>query len=247
MQTYSQAIANAKSQAHGDESALPRVFTRPSEHLHPAQIDYAKFGDNPILKTASEALAFAQERLAAIDELRANPHPEDKPATHARKVREAVSKFEGVWEDKWDGGKAALQAELKRVNAALDTKAELKPIDRHFDAITATFYGMSPEERSKAITMLIAEGDHSTLATLIDAPLLVTKLTAEQRDGIKLRVLLNVDPEGVALRDQLKFAMDKWENASFAGIRIVNRLLEGTDRFTQRANEAEAVAARSKF
>ena len=227
--------ASARHVPKPDEAALPRVFGNPSEHLHHAQIDYVGFGNNVTLKAASGALTFAQERLAAIDELRANPHPEDKPATHARKVREATANFDGVWNKKWDDGKAALQDERKRVAADLNAKAGLKPVDRHFDAITATFYNMKPDERSKAIASLIEEGDFPTLATLIDAPLLVTKLTSEQRDGIKLRVLMKVDPAGVALWDQLNRALEKWENASFAAIRIRAKLLEGTDRFDKRA------------
>lgn len=248
MQTmnYSASARHTPQMPVPDEAALPRVFRNPSEHLHPAQIDYVGFGNNVALKAASDALAFAQERLAAIDELRANPHPEDKPATHARKVREAIAKFDGVWNEKWDDGKAALQGELKRAAAELNAKAGLKPVDRHFDAITATFFNMKPEERSKAIASLIEEGDFPTLATLIDAPLLVTKLTSEQRDGIKLRVLLKVDPAGVALCDQLHRALDKWENASFAGIRIRAKLLEGTDRFDKRATQADAVATKVK-
>lgn len=231
-----------RAQPLSDEAALPRAFDRPSEHLHPAQIPYADFGNNAVLKAASDTLTFAQARLAAIDELRGNPHPEDKPATHARKVREAVSAFDRVWADKWDGNKADLQAEHKRVESGLVEKANLKPIDRHFDAVTATFHNMKPEDRSKAITELIGQEDFSSLATLIDAPLFVTGLTAEQRDGIRERVFRHVDPEAVALRDQLETALSKWENASFAGLRIRDKLLAGTDRFDKRANDAAAVA-----
>lgn len=244
MQTVTHAASTAAHVAPPglDEAALPRVFRRPSEHLHPAQIDYAQFDDNTILKEASHSLAWAQAGLNGIDELRASPNPEDKPATHARKVREALANFNDVWNSRWDGGKTALKKELQRVETSLNDKANLKPVERHFDAITATFYNMSPGERAEAVAGLISQRDFPTLATLIEAPLLITKLTGEQRDGIRERVLHEVDPKGVALRDQLQTALSKWENAGHATIRIGLRLADGTNRFASRTMEADKVA-----
>lgn len=239
---YHAAAHNAATSPSGDQAALPRVFLTGSEHLHPAQIDHGGFGDNAVLKCASEALSFARQRLTSIDELRANPHPEDKPATHARKIKEAISDFSGVWDKQWDGHKAALEAELKRVETELTHHANLKPVERHFDAITSTFYHMKPDERAKAISDLVAQRDFPTLATLIDAPLLITKLTPEQREGIRERVFREVDPKGVALRDHLEVALRKWENAGHASIRVCLRLAEGTDRFAARTQSAERIA-----
>lgn len=232
-----------------DQAAMPRVFDQPPEQLHPAQIAYAEFGDNPALKRASETLGFAWEGLASIDKLRASPHPEDKPATHARKVRQNVDGFDHAWAGRWDGAKAALKDEQRRVEADLERAANLKPVAHHFDAITSTFHNMNPGQRAKALDELIEQGDGPTLASLIEAPLFVTGLTAEQRDGIKLRLFAKVHPEGLALRDQLAKALAKMEAASLACIKIRVKLREGTDRFDNAAKVAEDVAnkARSGF
>lgn len=240
------SLRNSATASTSDQAALPSVIRNPSEHLHPAQIDYVAFDNNAVLKDASDALEWAQIGLGSVDKLRANPHPEDKPATHARKVREAIDDFSDAWNAKWDKGKAALKAELKRIENGLNEKANLKPIDRHFDAITATFYNMKADERAKAIAELIAQRDFQTLATLIDAPLLVTKLTSEQRSGIRERVFHEIDPKGVALRDQLEIALAKWEGAGHASIRICLKLADGTDRFIARTRSAELVAEHVK-
>lgn len=229
-----------------DQAAMSRVFTQPPEQLHPAQISHAEFGDNPALKRASDCLGFAWEGLASINTLRASPHPEDKPATHARKVRQSLDGFDHAWAGRWDGAKAALKDEQRRVETELERAANLKPVAHHFDAITSTFHNMKGGQRSKALDELVEQGDGPTLATLIEAPLFVTGLTPEQRDGIKLRLYRTVDPAGLALRDQVAKALEKMEAASLACIRARAGLRDGTDRFDKLAKAAEDVASKAR-
>jgi len=232
-----------------DQAAMPRVFDQPPEQLHPAQIAHAEFGDNPALKRASETLAFAWEGLASIDKLRASPHPEDKPATHARKVRQNVDGFDHAWATRWDGAKAELQAEYRRVESDLERTANLTPVESRFSAIVGTLQGMTPGQKAEALDRLIADQDGPTLATVIEAPLFLTGITVEQRDSIKLRLFNAINPAGVALREQLAKSLAKMETASIACIKIRAKLREGTDRFDKATKVAEDVAnkARSGF
>lgn len=231
------------------DGSLPRVFglnaegaPQASEWLHPDGYDYAGFNDNAAIKRASDNGKWAGDQLASIDNLRANPHPEDTPARHARKVREKLDSFNHAWAEKWDGTKAGLKAELNSVDTALEQKAGLKSNPAHFDAITAAFHGMKPEVRSRTLSELVEQGESAALATLMEAPLFLTGLSAEQRDSIRIRVLTKVDPAGLKLRDQLAKVMDRWEEASLAGIRDSGRLRQGTDSYDAKTKAAEAVA-----
>jgi hypothetical protein len=233
--------------------AMKRVFdvdgegnSQAPEQLHPAQIPYAEFGDNPALKQASEALKYAFDGLAQIDELRANPHPEYTPARHARTVREALDGFDHAHSHKFDSGRAALKAEHRRVESELATAANLKPNDKHFAAIVGTFQGFNPGQRAQTLDQLIEQQDGPSLASLLEAPLFLTGLTAEQRDSIKLRMFLKVNPQGVALRDALAKSLERFEAASYAAIKARASLLEGTDRFDKRRAEAEALANKAR-
>lgn len=89
-----------------------------------------------------------------------------------------------------------------------------------------------------------ASARHTSLMPVPDEAALRACLEAHL--NICTQLLLKVDLAGVALCDQLIRALDKWENASFAGIRIRLKLLEGTDRFDKRASQAEAVATKVK-
>ncbi|HEY0013180.1 MAG TPA: hypothetical protein VGB79_10055 [Allosphingosinicella sp.] len=234
------------TQPNINEVFIGSILPQPPEQLHPAQINFAKFGDHPVLKQASDALGMAWEGIGSIDKLRANPHPEDRPATHARKVRQAVTEFGNAWAQRADGAKAALKAEHRRVEAELETAANLKANERHFGAIVGTFQGLNPGAKAQALDQLIEQGDGPTLATLIDAPLFVTGLTAEQRDAIKMRLLTKVNPAGVALRDQLAKALAKMEAASMASIDAQMKLNTGTDRFDRKSREVEELATRAR-
>jgi hypothetical protein len=207
---------------------LPKAFDAAHEALHPDQIDYASFGNNAALQRASNALKFAYDEGNAINHLRANPHDEDRAATHDRKVRERVDGFDRTFAQNFDGARADIQSELRRTEADLEQKAGLKANPAWSTAIVGTIQHMSPSERNQAVADLIEQGDHATLATLMDAPLLVSKLTAEQRDSIKTRVFMKVDPKGLALRDQLANALIKLDAASIASLTMRERLRAGT-------------------
>lgn len=228
------------------EAFLKPVIGQPPEQSHPGQINFTDFGSNPSLKRASETLGFGWETASAIRELRANPHPEDRPATHARKVRETIDRFDREWAQRWDGAKAQLKGEQQRIESQLASAANLRPVLHHFDAITSSFHGMKPDQRQDTLGALIEQGDGATLATLIDAPLFLTGLTADQRETIKLRLYSKVDPTGMALRGQLEKALAKMEAASIAIINDRQVLREGTTGFDKRARDAEALATKAR-
>ena len=233
--------------------AMKRVFdvdgngnSQSPEQLHPGQIPYADFDDNSALKEASEAFSYAFDHIALIDRLRGNPNPEHTPARHARAVREALDSFDNAWAHKGDSAKAALKAEQRRVETDLEKAANLKAIDKYANAILGTFQGMNPGERSAAIDQMIEGQDGPTLAALLEAPLIVTGFTAEQRDGLKLRLFSKVNPAAVALRDQLARALVKYEAASVSCLSARAKLRDGVDRFTARTKEAEALATKAR-
>lgn len=233
--------------------AMKRVFdvdasgnSQAPEQLHPGQIPFAEFGDNPALKQASEALGYAFDNLATIDKLRGNPNPEHTPARHARVVREAIDGFDDAWAHKGDSAKAALNAELRRVEGDLERKANLKPIDKYANAILGTFQALNDGQRAQELDHLIETADGPTLATLLEAPKLVTNINAERAENLKMRLYLKVNPEGVALRDQLKRSLAKYEAASLACLGARAKLRDGVDRFSARAKEAEALATKAR-
>lgn len=236
-----------------DKADMPRIFSvdengssQAPEQTHPANINYADFDNNPALKKASDCLKFAFDGLASIDNVRANPDPEDKPATHARKVRQNIGGFDHARAERWDSAKAGVIAEHKRVEGELEREANLKPIPHHFDAITSTFHNMKPNERVSALNELIETGDGPALATLLEAPAFLTGLTAEQRDGIRSRLFAKVNPQRLALRNQLAKALTKMEAGSIAAINASTALRDGTDRFDKRAKEAEELANKAR-
>lgn len=228
---------------------LEKAFQAPPEPMHPGQIDYASFGDNAALKRASDALQHGWNEGVAINNLRANPHDEDRAATHDRKVRERVDAFDRSFAEMFDNANAGLKAELRAVEAELERKAGLKSNPAHFDAITASFHGFKPERRMATINELIEQGDHASLATLIEAPLFLTGLAAEVRDAIKTRVLHKVDPQGLALTDQLKLAIERMDNAANASLTMRAQLRAGTGQgeWKERAKRAAVRAAADNF
>lgn len=226
--------------------SLPKAFQAPPEMMHPGQIDYASFGGNAALKRASDALQHSWDEALAINELRANPHDEDRAATHDRKVRERVDGFDRSIANRYDGAIAGLRTEFAAVEARLISKAGLKANTLHFDAITASFHNMKPEQRMATIAQLIEQGDGASLATLVEAPLFLTGLTAEIRDSIKERLFRKVDPSGLALRDQLNLALERMDNAVNASLNMRAKLRAGTAQgeWKRRAQQAAVHAAR---
>ena len=236
-------------QSYPDVPELPKSFQAPPEQMHPGQIEYEAFGNNPALKAAHDALAYGFSTAGQINDLRENPNEEARAATHDRTVREAVDNFDSNWAKKFDQAKRQLQAELAHVNLSLNEAAGLTSDPAWRTAIIGTLQDMTPDGRSEAINAMIEARDHKTLACLIEAPLFVSRLTAETRNGIRDRVLRNVDPEGVRLRDQLAKALDKMEAASLASLPMRAKLRAGTEpgAWRDRAQKAAARAVSSNI
>lgn len=228
-----------------DVVELPSAFTEPHEATHPGQINFADFGDNPALKRASDALKFWYDGAIELNSFRQNPDDEVRAATHDRLTRERVDKFETNYCAQFENAKADLKRELANVETNLEYDAGLKPNDVHFNAVTAAFSYMKPEQRLQTLNDLIEQGENAALATLIEAPLFLTGLTAEQRSGIKERVFNKVDPKRLALRNQLKVAFSKMENASIPALRMTGNLRAGTEpgAWRERAKKAAIAVA----
>jgi hypothetical protein len=221
---------------------LPKAFHMPHSALHRDQFA----GDNAAIKLMADTVGGAWEVGNTINELRANPNPEHRAATHDRVVREKVESERTKFIDKFERAKDGLAAELKRVESDLLTKSGLKSNPVHFDAITAAFHGMKPAQRVETINELIEQGDHTSLATLIEAPLFLTGLNAEQRDAIKQRVYLKVDPKGVELRDYLNVCIERADNAANASVIMFGQLQAGAEdgAWKVRAQQAAVHSAR---
>ncbi|WP_336985340.1 hypothetical protein [Altererythrobacter aquiaggeris] len=138
-----------------------------------------------------------------------------------------------------------MKRELANVEANLEFDAGLKSNDVHFNAVTAAFSYMKPEQRVQTLNDLIQQGENGALATLIEAPLFLTGLTAEQRDSIKERVFNKLDPQRLALRNQLKLALEKMETASIPALKMTAKLRAGTEpgAWRERAKKAAIAAA----
>lgn len=222
-------MADIQLPQHLPHVFLEAAFHAPNGHIHAGQMELDKFPDNNALKVAAEALGYVRSEAESINKLRAKPDVDHMPADHDRVVRGRCDAFDAKTNEKINNAKAGLDRELARVETDLVAKAGLVSIPAHFDGITSTFHNMkSAQRRDEVIAELIAEGDHASLATLVEAPLFLTGLTSVQRDGIKERVFHKVDPQGVALRDHLKVAIGRFGNAMNASIMMLNQLRAGT-------------------
>lgn len=221
--------------------------SQPHEIFHPDQIaPETEHGNDLALKEGREALAYGGNMLAQIDKLRANPHPEDNAAKHARKVREAVDGLDNSLAHKFDSAKASLKARLRAVEADLEKSANLKPDSDYRNAILGKFDGMTQADKAKWLGKLIETQNGPVLATLLNAPEMVTEIGEQQRESLKLELMLKANPAGVALRDALNVALAKMEKASIASLHARAALREGTTRFDSRAREAEALANKAR-
>ena len=228
-----------------ETAAMKPAFQAVHEAMHRGQINYQDFGNNHALKTASDALGYLWEGQASINELRTKPDPEHTPARHTRVVNEAITSFSHNAASKLQSAKDDIKSELARVEVDLEKAANLKPISHHFDAITSTFHNMNDGQRAAALDQLIRDADGPSLAALIEAPLFVTGLSPEQRNSIKLRLYAKFNPAGLALSQQLTKALAKAEAASLANINGLALLRADTDRFTNKVNEARAIAVKA--
>jgi hypothetical protein len=220
------------------ETYLKPLGNQPPEQVHAAQVNFANHDNNPALQAASETLGYGWDNLGSIRQLRARQgdrfNPEHTPARHDRAIREAVAQFEHEWGPRMDNARTKVKAELERVEGELERAANLKANPAWYNAIVGTLQGKEPGERQQILNDLIEQADGPTLATLLEAPLFVSGLTAEQVGSIRGRLYERVDPKGAALRGQLAKTLTKLEAASLAVIRDRQALLEGTDRFTRK-------------
>lgn len=215
------------------------------EQLHSGQFPYeGPWGENSALKHAHQTSGSFWERLNALHEYRTTRNPEVEPAVHARKVARLVEEFGRERASQWDSVKADLKRERGRVEDELKRGANLKANVAHFNAIVGTFGSLPPEKRMAAIDQAIAEADGPTLATLLEAPSLVTGLTAEQREAIKARAYERANPNGHALLKQLEKALVRSEAASIAAISATQKLAQGTDRYDRKVEQAKALEAK---
>lgn len=223
---------------------LDAAFHAPNGYIHDGQVEIEKHPDNAALKAMAEALGYGRSEGESINQLRANPNEDHMPAQHDRAVRERCDAVQGKFAEKFDNAKAGLERELSAVEAGIVTKAGLTPNSSHFDAITSAFHMMTPGKRTETIAELIAQGDHASLATLIEAPLFLTGLGSEQRDAIREKVFHKVDPMGVALRDHLKVVLGRVENAANESVKMFGALRSGTEPGAWRSR-GEAAAAKA--
>jgi hypothetical protein len=212
------------------------------EQLHAGQFGYAgDWGENAVLKKASQTSGSMWERLNALHDLRVGRNPEDEPAVHARKLSRLIEDGSRDWASQWDGVKADLKRERSRVESELQRAANLKVNPDYRNAIVGVFSGLKPEERTAAIQQAVAEGDGGTIAVLLEAPTMVTGLTAEQRAAIKAQSYERANPANHALLKQLDKALVRAEAASIAAIDATMKLASGTDRFNKKVEQAKAL------
>jgi hypothetical protein len=212
------------------------------EQLHGGQFGFAgEWGENAVLKKASQTSGSMWERLNALHNLRIDKNPEDEPAVHARKLNKLTEETSREWASQWDGVKADLKRERSRVEGELQRAANLKVNPDYRNAIVGVFSGMKTEERMAAIQQAIAEGDGGTIATLLEAPSIVTSLTAEQRAAIKAQMYERANSANHALLKQLDKALVRAEAASIAAIDATMKLASGTDRFDKKVEQAKAL------
>ncbi len=237
-----------------DVPELPRHYAQGApEALHPDQIyhegqrGYEAFAANAPLKLVADVLGEGSREIVRLDELRGNPHPEDRGATHDRKVRDKVSSFKDSYFPKFNRAKDGLIAELKRLDAELDDKANLKPVAEYRNIIVGTFQSKTPGERAELLADFIKQNDGPTLAVLLEMPLFTTGLSAAQRDSIRPLLLTKIDFQGWQLREHIVATLQKVENAANAIPGVFAALASGTEdgaalrRAQQAALDAERV------
>jgi hypothetical protein len=227
-----------------DLDILPPVFQggQPPEQLHGGQFSFAgPWGESSALKRASEVSGSMHKRLVDLHTLRVEPNPEDEPARAARKLKRLIEETSRYWAGQWDDVKANLKRERGHVEIQLTNAAGLKVNPDYRNAIVGVFSGLKSEERMKAIQQAVAEGDGGTVATLLEAPSLVTGLNNDQRNAIRGQVYERTNPAQHALLKQLDKALNRAEAASLAAISATQKLLSGTDRFDRKVERATTI------
>lgn len=233
-----------------DDGNMKRVFNgQAHESHHLDQIDPANADKLNSIKYGRNVLDSVTKAINDLDEFRATRSPADTPATHAKKVIEAVDNAQKKLVPSYTNAKAALQNDVAEIDIELDDLAGLKANPRFEAAIVARFQRMDPAQHIKAIDGMIAAGDTASLATLIDAPSIVTGLDTAFRGTIRDRVLRAVAPQKLALRAAALSAIEKLDNSFNRSLGDFSALKAGCDRYDAQIAAAEAVAnkARSGF
>ena len=218
---------------------------QPAEAIHGAWYKYAgPWGEHTILKRASDTANSAREKLAAINDFRANRNPETAIEVHARKVSRLIDDFGREWAAQWQDVKAGLKNEVARVERELMSAANLKADPALLNATLGTFQGMKAEQRAAAIDELLADPSGGpVLAILVEKPGVLTGLSAQQREAIKTAAFERANPNGHALLKSLTAALAKAEATSLGCIDSQQQLRAGTNRYDakiERAKELEA-------
>jgi hypothetical protein len=219
---------------------------QPAEAVHGAWYKFAgQWGENSALKRASDHANSARDKLAAINDFRANRNPETAIEVHARKVARLVDEFGREWAGQWDTVKSGLKSEASRVTGELDRAANLKADPALLNATLGTFQSMKPEQRVAAIDELLTDPSGGpVLAILVEKPGVLTGLSAEQRELIKERAYAKADPNGHALLKSLKSALQRAEATSLACIADQQKLRDGTNRYDAKVERAQALEAK---
>lgn len=233
-----------------DDGNLKRVFSGQAHESHNLdQIDPINADKLNSIKFGRNVLNSVTKAINDLDDFRATRSPADTPATHAKKVIEAVDNAQKKLVPSYTNAKVALKNDVLELDIELDDLAGLKANPRFEAAIVARFQRMDPADHIEAIDGMIAAGDTASLATLIEAPFIVTGLDPALRDTIRDRVLRKVAPEKLALRAAALTAFEKLEKSFYRSLPDFNALKADCDRYDAQIAAAEAVAnkARSGF
>jgi hypothetical protein len=230
---------------NNDDEMMPVFNGQAHESHHPDQIDPANESNNSI-KHGRNVLAAMTKAIVDLDEFRVTCSPADTPATHARKVAKAVDDTQTNLTPSYTNAKAAMKADIKQIDFDLNELAGLKANPRFEAAVMARFQQMDPKDHVAAVDKMIDAGDTASLATLIDAPAVITGLDPAFRDTIRDRVLRKVAPQQLALRAALLKAIDKLDASFNRSLNDFSALKAGCDRFDAQIAAAEAVANKAK-
>jgi len=227
----------------------PEIVELPAVEI-PGQIDGRKINfeahdNHPTLKRAADTLSSGHTLFADVSRFRANPSDEDRAATHARKVRDMFLTNQSKWSQSITGLEAELTGAITDAEADLRQAANLKADPRYEAAILSKFVSMKPDGQAAMFNDLITAGDGPSLAALLEAPVVLTGLTADRKVELKAALCAKVAPKQVALRDELLKAKQAVLDASIAAIRLEPAMLQWTSpgEWKERAKQAAAKRA----
>lgn len=231
--------------AYSNDDELGSIFnSQAHESYHPDQVSPDYEGNNAIKFTRNVLKAFS-DNVLYLDELRVNRSPMDTPATHAKKVAKAVDDAQRNITPSVTNARNAIAGEIKSIDAELDAAAGLKANPRFENAVLARFQSMKPADHAGAIDKMIAAGDMASLATLIDAPAIVSGIDTGLQSTIRDRVLRKIAPGKLAERAELVKADGKLQVAFNRSLGDFDRLKAGCNRFDAAVAAAEALANRA--